>query len=145
MKLPTIQSVRALPSHRVEVVWSTGRIDRIDLRIALKAHRSLAPALTRARFAAVRRGEGGHSLSWGGPEGREIEIGADALWRMAREQFDDEGVDFAAWRAAHGLSLSEAARRLGLSRRTVAYYDAGTRPVPRLVALALKGFEAQAA
>ena len=145
MKLPTIQSVRALPSHRVEVVWSTGRIDRIDLRIALKAHRSLAPALTRARFAAVRRGEWGHSLSWGGPEGREIEIGADALWRMAREQFDGEGVDFAAWRAAHGLSLSEAARRLGLSRRTVAYYDAGTRPVPRLVALALKGFEAQAA
>jgi len=48
-----------------------------------------------------------------------------------------------ARRTAHGFSLSEAARRLGLPRRTVAYYDAGTRPVPRLVALALKGFEAQ--
>ena len=145
MKLPTIKSARALPPHRVEVVWSTGRIDRVDLRTALKAHRSLAPALKRARFIAVRPGEWGHSLSWGGTEGRELEIGADALWRMAREQSEDEGVDFAAWRAAHGLSLSEAARRLGLSRRMVAYYDARSRPVPRLVALALKGFEARAA
>lgn len=145
MKLPTIKSARALRPCQVEVLWSTGRIDRIDLRAALKSNRSLAPALKPARFAALKSGEWGHSLSWGGSLGREIEIGADSLWRMAREQSDDEGVDFAAWRAAHGLSLAEAARTLGLSRRTVAYYDAGVKPVPRLVALALKGYEARAA
>lgn len=142
MRLPTIRSARALSPHRVEVVWSTGRIDRIDVRAALKAHRSLAPALRKDRFAAVRPGEWGHSLTWDGRQGREIEIGADALWRMAREQSDGERVDFAAWRAAHGLSLAEAARGLGLSRRAIAYYDTGAKPVPRLVALALKGFEA---
>ena len=142
MKLPAIRSARALAPHRVEVVWSTGRIDRIDVRAALKSHRSLAPALRKTRFAAVRPGEWGHSLSWGGRQGREVEIGADALWRLAREQSGGEGVKFAAWRAAHGLSLAEAARSLGLSRRAIAYYDTGAKPVPRLVALALKGFEA---
>ncbi|MEK7862983.1 MAG: hypothetical protein AAB295_06935, partial [Chloroflexota bacterium] len=94
------------------------------------------------RFAAVRPGEWGHALTWGGRRGREIEIGADALWRMARRQVDGERVDFAAWRAAHGLSLAEAARGLGLSRRTIVYYDAGAKLVPRLVALALKGCKA---
>ena len=142
MKLPTLRSARALSPHRVEVVWSTGRIDRVDLRAALEAHRSLAPALRKDRFVTVRPGEWGHSLTWGGRPGREIEIGADALWRMARQQADGEHVDFAAWRAAHGLSLAEAARSLGLSRRAIAYYDTGDKPVPRLVALALKGFEA---
>lgn len=144
MKLPTVKTARALGLHRIEVVWSTGRIDRIDVRAALKGHRSLAAALKNPRFAAVHPGEWGHSISWGGAKGREIEIGADALWRMAREQSAAaESADFAAWRAAHGLSLTEAARSLGLSRRTVAYYDAGTKPVPRLVVLALKGFEMQ--
>jgi DNA-binding XRE family transcriptional regulator len=142
VKLPTIKSVRALKPHRVEVVWSTGRIDHIDVRAALKAHRSLSAALRKERFAAVRPGEWGHSLTWGGRQGREIEIGADALWRLAREKAEGERVDFAAWRAAHGLSLAEAARSLGMSRRTVAYYDTGAKPVPRLVALALKGFAA---
>jgi predicted transcriptional regulator len=41
------------------------------------------------------------------------------------------------WR--HGLSLSNAAEALGLSRRQVADYASGERPVPRTVLLACKG------
>lgn len=146
MKLPTIKAARALALHQVEVIWSTGRIDKVDVGAALKAHGSLAPALKKPRFVAVEPGEWGHSLSWGGREGHEIEIGADAVWRMAREQAARaEVVDFTAWRAAHGLSLTEAAHSLGLSRRVVAYYESGAKPVPRVVALALKGFDAQSA
>lgn len=146
MKLPTIKSARALEKHRVEIVWSTGQVNQIDVAAALKAHRSLAPALKRPRFATVTAGEWGHSLSWGGTEGEEIEIGADAVWRMAREQSAGAiNIDFPAWRAAHGLSLTEAARSLGLSRRAVAYYEAGAKPVPRIVALALRGFDVQTA
>ncbi len=146
MKLPAIKSARALAPHKVEVIWSTGRIDKLDVGAALKAHASLAPALKKPRFAKVAAGEWGHSLSWGGPEGEEIEIGADAVWRMAREQAAQSGsVDFTAWRAAHGISLTEAAHSLGLSRRAVAYYESGARPVPRVVALALRGFDTQSA
>ena len=146
MKLPTIKSARALKQYQVEVIWSTGRIDQVDVGESLKAHASLAPARRKARFAAVKPGEWGHSLSWGGPEGDEIEIGADAVWRLAREQAAQAGsINFTAWRAAHGISLSEAAHCLGLSRRAVAYYESGARPVPRVVALALRGFDAQVA
>ena len=145
MKLPTIKSAQALDGHQVEVVWSSGRTDCIDLRAALDAHRSLAPAKKRARFVKVQPGEWGHSLSWGGPEGSEAEIGADALWRLARQQQANGSVDFGSWRAAHGLSLTEAARGLGLSRRMIAYYESGSRPVPKVVALALRGFDAQGA
>ena len=146
MKLPTIKSARALAPHRVEVIWSTGRIDKLDVGAALKAHASLAPALKKPRFARVAPGEWGHCLSWGGPQGDEIEIGADALWRLAREQTAHAGaVDFAAWRAAQGLSLTQAAHSLGVSRRAVAYYESGAKPVPRVVALALRGFDAHRA
>lgn len=146
MKLPTIKAVRALKRHQVEVIWSTGRIDRVDVGEALKAHASLAPARRQARFAAVKPGEWGHCLSWGGLEGEEIEIGADAVWRLARKQATQAGsVDFTAWRAAHGISLTEAAHCLGLSRRAVAYYESGAKPVPQVVALALRGFDAQVA
>ena len=146
MKLPIIKSARALAPYQVEVIWSTGRIDKIDVGAALKAHAALAPARRKARFATVAPGEWGHSLSWGGAEGEELEIGADAVWRMAHEQAAlAESVDFTAWRAAHGLSLTEAAHTLGLSRRAVAYYESGAKPVPRVVALALRGFDARSA
>ena len=38
MKLPTIKSARSLALHRVEVIWSTGRIDKVDVGAALKGH-----------------------------------------------------------------------------------------------------------
>jgi transcriptional regulator with XRE-family HTH domain len=40
-------------------------------------------------------------------------------------------LEFIRWRWRHGLSLSDAAEALGLSRRQVAYYASGERPVPR--------------
>lgn len=40
-------------------------------------------------------------------------------------------------RARLGLSLSALARALGMSRNTLAGYEAGVRPVPRVVWLAM--------
>ena len=37
------------------------------------------------------------------------------------------------------MTLEDAAIALGLSRRTVAYYDHGDKPIPRTVALATLG------
>ena len=42
-----------------------------------------------------------------------------------------------------GLTLDGAARALGLSRRMLAYYRGGAKPVPRTVALACLGWEAE--
>jgi len=70
-------------------------------------------------------------------------MSADTLWRLAQEQ---SGVtmtadEFRHWRKRKAYTLDEAARALGLSRRMVAYYEKGNRPIPRVVALATRGLE----
>jgi hypothetical protein len=40
------------------------------------------------------------------------------------------------------LSLTAAAQALGLTRRAIVYYHGGHRPIPKLVGLACKGWEA---
>jgi len=50
---------------------------------------------------------------------------------------------FAAWMDRNGLSLTTAAEALDMTRRMMAHYRTGSRPVPRVVALACKGWEAE--
>jgi hypothetical protein len=50
---------------------------------------------------------------------------------------------FIAWRKRNGLTLDAAAAALGLSRRTMAYYSKGNRPVPDHVILACTGWETE--
>jgi transcriptional regulator with XRE-family HTH domain len=52
-------------------------------------------------------------------------------------------LQIATSKRCYGLSLSQAAEALGLSRRQVAYYASGEHPVPRTVLLACKGWEAE--
>lgn len=49
---------------------------------------------------------------------------------------------FRAWRRRHKLSLTRAAEAIGMSRRMVAYYEKGEKPVPQSVLLACQGWEA---
>jgi len=49
--------------------------------------------------------------------------------------------DFTAWLNRLDMSLSAAARELGLTRRAVAYYKSGGRTIPRVVMLACRGIE----
>jgi len=51
------------------------------------------------------------------------------------------GDAFHTWRVRKNFTLDEAAHALGLSRRMVAYYDQGERPIPRTVALATLGLD----
>jgi hypothetical protein len=86
----------------------------------------------------------GSALCW---RDEEIEMDGEVVWRMIaaeRGEIMPEG-EFAEWRKRHGLSLTEAAKALGLSRRQVAYYDSGWKPVPRTIMLATRGWEKEAA
>lgn len=42
---------------------------------------------------------------------------------------------------SNGLSLSDAAQAIGVTRRTISQYRSGARPVPRTIALACVGWE----
>ena len=65
------------------------------------------------------------------------------LWRLAQKQsgltLSPEA--FRQWRERNAYTLEAAARALGVSRRTVAYYEQGAKPVPRVVALAARALE----
>lgn len=141
MKHPNIAAVAATDGKVLDIDWLDGKSDRVDVS-GLVAELAGLAALDRADvFAAVAVGEDGWSLRW--PNGEEI--GADTLWRLAREQSGEATpiVEFAAWRARNRLSLADAALALGITRRMVAYYEAGRYLIPRMVGLACKGWEAE--
>lgn len=141
MKDPNIHTVVYANGQTVTITWANGKTDRVDLS-ALVAELAALEVLDNApTFAAVAVGEDGWSLLW--PSG--IEIGADTLWRMAREQAGDATpvAEFTRWRERNGLSLADAAAALGITRRMVSYYEAGRYLIPRMVGLACKGWEAE--
>ncbi len=81
-------------------------------------------------------------MEWPEPD---IQIGADTLWldAQAHNAPDENTRIFAQWRARHGLTLADAADALGMTKCTMSAYGTGARPVPRYIALAVKGWEAE--
>ncbi len=139
--LPRIISVTAdKKPMTLRVHWNTNEESRIDISSLIATFRAYAP-LRRAPklFRQVQVGEHGTDIVW--PNG--IDMAADTLWRLAREQ---AGITmspdaFKHWRERRAYTLDAAARTLGLSRRMVAYYEQGDKPIPRVVALATRALE----
>lgn len=135
-----IAAVKAVGDTMLAVRWIGGRTSKVDIGRLVRTLKGLRPLRDPVVFKGVRVAEGGHSVAWRG----ELDIGADRLWELALEQSGRrDAAEFLRWRWRHGLSLSEAAQALGLSRRTVAYYANATHAVPRTVLLACKGWEAE--
>lgn len=140
-QLRSITKVTAKAPDVLAVVWSDGVKVELSLAKVLrtKAYKSLKDEKL---FAKATLGDWGHSVVWPG----DIELGADSLWRMTLESTGrTDTLEFIDWRTRHGLSLTDAANALGVSRRMVAYYASGEREVPRTVLLACKGWEVSAA
>lgn len=139
-KTLTIKRVQALEGSRLRLAWSNGVTATVDLGEAIGRSKSLAALKDAALFAKATVGDWGHSVRWTD----DLELGAESLWRRTLEAIGRPGVAaFIDWRLRHGLSLTQAAHELGLSRRMVAYYEAGTREVPKTVLLACHGWEAR--
>ena len=139
MKAITIRSARIVGPLRVEIEWSTGETLRADLSGWL---RPPFDALGNPELFEQMQVDdfGGHGLNW--PHG--LDLGADTLYALCREQsglptarmFDD-------WMKRNDLSLATAAEALGMTRRMITHYRTGSRPIPRVVGLACKGWEAE--
>jgi DNA-binding XRE family transcriptional regulator len=74
-------------------------------------------------FAKVATVEDGLGVAWPiQTKWGRLDVSATALQRIAEEQEPMSGADFAEWRVRLGLSLTEAAKLLGVGRRTTLGY-----------------------
>lgn len=135
-----IASVKHAGQYQLRLRWVSGKTMVVDLSEPVQRLKGLRPLRNASVFAHAAKGQGGHAVVWPG----EVDMGAARLWEMSLEQNGHlDALEFIRWRWRHGLSLSDAATALGLSRRQVAYYASGERAVPRTVLLACKGWEAE--
>jgi hypothetical protein len=136
-KTRTVITAKAKPPSTLAVKWSDGTRAEIDLTAILRG-KDFRALHDPAAFAAVEVGEWGHSVEW--PSGAEL--GAETLWLETLTATGRSAArEFLEWRLRHGLSLSKTADALGISRRMVAYYSNGEKPVPKPILLACKGWE----
>jgi hypothetical protein len=136
-KTRTILAVIATPPATLNLEWSDGTRVKLDLTKCPR-DKSFRGLRDLSELSRVRVGEWGHSVEW--PSGEEL--GAEFLWLetlSATGRGDTR--TFLEWRLRHGLSLTKTADALGLSRRMVAYYSNGEKPVPKRILLACKGWE----
>jgi len=144
MKRPRFKAIEVLNDFKIRATFINDSMFTIDFKPFFEESQRLGELLgNQAAFqkATVSKGNG-WTVEW--PE-LDIQIGADTLWLDAQAQNapDENTRIFAQWRARHGLSLADAAKALGMTPRTMSAYGSGKRPVPRYIALACKGWEAE--
>jgi Protein of unknown function (DUF2442) len=132
-----ITSVTALETSRLRLVWSDDTTAEIDLSATLEK-RAFAALRDLQEFATVKIADWGHAIEWD----CGVDLGADSLWLETLSAAGRGDVRrFLEWRLYNGLSLSESATALGISRRSVAYYSNGERAIPKSILLACTGWE----
>lgn len=137
-----ILAVQTEPGLIAQVNLSDGRRLRLNLADLVTRLAVFAPLEDPAEFATAAAADFGWSLEW--RCGASLDV--DRVIELALEQSGmAANVAFRHWQDAHRMSLAQAASAIGLSRRTVSQYRTGMRPVPRTVALACKGWEAEQA
>lgn len=136
---PNIQSARVMEAGVIELVWSTGETLNVSLVDLPKRNAAFAQLANPTFFAKMERDEWGHGLGWPGG----LDLGADRLYELSREQAGlPTASEFEAWMERNHLSLTVAAESLGMTRRMIAHYRTGSKPIPVVVGLACKGWEA---
>jgi len=124
----------------LHIRWDSGDESRVDVSGLIETFHVYKPLRrSQALFRRVGVDEHGTDVVWSD----KIDMSADTLWRLTREQ---TGITmspdaFRHWRERKAYTLDTAARALGVSRRMVAYYEKGERPIPRVVALATRALD----
>jgi len=137
IQFPRALKIEPLEPYRLRVAWSTGETLEVDLAKVLHGNQTLAHVLDPAVFARVHTADHGTSVEW-----EDSELGADNVYAWTREQMGEASHEmFFEWMRRHDLDLELAAGALGMSRRAIAYYRSGRKPIPRHVWLACLGWE----
>jgi hypothetical protein len=124
-EIPIVTKVRASADRMLRVRFAGDRQDyQLDLTGLFARSKHFVSLLKdAAAFAKVEVVDDGIGVAWPvETQWGRLDLSASALRRIAQEQTPMRGADFALWRKQLGLSLSEAAKLLGVGRRTVMGY-----------------------
>jgi len=135
-----ITSVKAVSPGVLLIGFDGKEPVRVDLATDIAEYKALAPLADWERFRRARADPWGHAVRWT----KGIDLGADSLWLEAQVQagMAVRFEEFDAWRKRNNLSLSDIARILGVTRRTATNYASGLHAIPKVVGLAMIGWEA---
>ena len=143
IKQMKISSAEHISAQRLLIRWEDGSENELDLKPVFESSQPLRHLLKSANFKNFKIDEYGWGLEWCD----EVSIGSDSLLHDALVQAGEltSWETFDSWRKANGLSLTETAKALGISRRMVAYYSNREQAIPKMVGLAIEGLEARRA
>lgn len=136
MKAVTIKTARIVGPLQIEIEWSTGETLTANLSGWLRPPFDVlnSPDI----FEGMTVDSWGHGLDWPGG----LDLGADVLYGLCRQQVGlPTAREFDAWMQRNGLSLTTAAEALGMTRRMIAHYRTGSKPIPKVVGLALQSLD----
>jgi len=123
----------------VHIIWQDGKKASIKLDDMITKHQVMKPLMNMENFNTLHVGEWGWSIAWKG----DIDIGTERLRQLAEEQQQHFRHTLRQWRKRHHFTYDKAAIALGISRRSIGLYENGQQPIPKHIALACKGWEAE--
>lgn len=138
--IPKIRTARPAGGHTLRVLFAGERkAYHVDLTGLLARSRHFAPLLQDEKaFSKVEVADDGIGVAWPiETKWGRLDLSSSTLRRIAEEQQPMTGAAFAEWRTKLGLSLTEAAQLLGVSRRTIMEYLKKDE-LPAIVAIACR-------
>ena len=136
----TLASVKTTPTASLMLSYVDGGQFEVSLVDTILKHPTLERLKDPEVFSSAKVGDHGASVIWANDD--DLELAADNLRARAIEQAGGVSHEFIwNWMARNDLTIDAAAVALGVSRRMLAYYRSGSKPVPRTVALACLGWE----
>lgn len=117
----------------LHITWEDGTEHSVDLSALLIAEDAFQPLCDDdAAFRSVTAGNGG--AVWPGG----LTVPAEELWTRGLNQ---DAARLRAWRQKRGLSVEGFAEGIGLAVADVRRYEEAEVPIPKIVKLAMIGFE----
>jgi predicted DNA-binding transcriptional regulator AlpA len=135
-----LQTLTTNAPFMLRLEFADGQCFTVDLAQVIDRHPSFSALKNPDVFATAEIADFGRTVIWNHDD--NLELAADNLRARAIEQAGGYSHEFIwNWMAKNRLTLDEAARAIGISRRMLAYYRSGKSAVPRTVALACIGWE----
>lgn len=138
--IPIVMKVRPTGERTLRVRFAGDRREYVlDLTGLIARSRHFAPLMEDAEtFAKINIVDDGIGVAWPvETKWGHLDLSGSTLRRIAEEQLPMTGADLSKWRKSLGLSLSEAAKLLGVGRRTIMSY-LKRNELPPVVAIACR-------